>query len=140
VIGALAPGQQASRAAHELGVLIVDDDPIILMDMAQSLADAGIVVFEARNADEALQVLSTRTDVRMTITDVDMGGEGLDGFQLAKMIATRWPEVGLLIVSGQSRPKATDLPEGARFLAKPCASSSLIGNLFAFVGQQNGSI
>lgn len=140
MIAALAPDQRSSLAAHELGVLIVDDDPLLLMDMAQSLADAGFVVFEARNAEEALQVLSTRTDVRMTITDVDMGGGGLNGFQLAKVVATRWPEIGLLIVSGQSRPKATDLPENARFLAKPCAPSSVIGNVFAFVTQQSGSI
>lgn len=140
MIAALAPDQRASLAAHELGVLIVDDDPILLMDMAQSLADAGIIVFEARNANEALQVLSTRTDVRMTITDVDMGDGGLNGFQLAKVVATRWPAMSLLIVSGQSRPKATDLPEGARFLAKPCAPSSLIGNVFALVAQQSGSI
>lgn len=140
MIAGLAPDPRVSLAAHELGVLIVDDDPILLMDMAQSLADAGIVVFEARNADEALQVLSTRTDVRMTITDVDMGDGGLNGFQLAKVVAARWPAVGLLIVSGQSRPNATDLPEGARFLAKPCAPSSVIGNVFEFVTQQSGSI
>ncbi|QGY06451.1 response regulator [Methylobacterium mesophilicum SR1.6/6] len=110
------------------------------MDLAQLLANAGIVVFEARNADEALEVLSTRTDVRMTITDVDMGDGSQNGFQLAKTIAARWPEVGLLIVSGQSHPKVSDLPEGARFLTKPCDPNLLTGNVFAFVSQKSGSI
>ena len=90
------------------------------MDMAQSLTTAGMNVFEACNASESLEVLATQPSVRMTITDVDMRDGGLNGFQLAQTIAARWPDVGLLINSGQSRPKASDLPEGARFLAKPC--------------------
>ncbi len=109
-----------SSSARKIGVLLVDDDPIVLMDMAQSLTEAGFVVFEARNADEALRVLSTEPDVLMTITDVDMRDGSLDGFQLAQVIAMRWPEIGLLIISGQSRPRVSDLPEGARFLTKPC--------------------
>ena len=111
---ALAPDQQASSSARKIGVLLVDDDPIVLMDMAQSLTDAGLVVFEARNADEALKVLATEPDVLMTITDVDMRDGSLDGFQLARLIAMRWPEIGLLIISGQNRPRASDLPEGER--------------------------
>lgn len=135
-----ATDRHASPCGSTINVLIVDDDPIVLMDMAQSLTDAGLVVFEACNAEEALNVLATKPDVRMTITDVDMSGGGLNGFQLAKVVSTRFPEVGLLIISGQTRPRAIDLPEGARFLPKPCEPSSLVGTVFAFVSQQSGSI
>jgi len=137
---ALSPDLQVSSSARKIGVLLVDDDPIVLMDMAQSLTEAGFVVFEARNADEALRVLSTEPDVLMTITDVDMRDGSLDGFQLAQVIAMRWPEIGLLIISGQSRPRVSDLPEGARFLTKPCEPRSLVGSVFAFVSQRSGSI
>ncbi|MCJ2051016.1 response regulator [Methylobacterium sp. J-070] len=135
-----ALSQRVPSASHRLGVLIVDDDAVQLMDMAQTLADAGMAVFEASSAGEALGVLKVRTDVRVMISDVDMRRGDLNGYELAKAVSVRWPEIGLLIVSGQSRPKALDLPEGARFMNKPCAPSALIGNVFAFASQQNGGI
>ncbi len=52
-----APNQRAKLASRQLGVLIVDDDAVQLMDMAQMLVDSGMVVFEARSAGEALGVL-----------------------------------------------------------------------------------
>lgn len=131
--------QRATLASHQLGVLIVDDNVVQLMDMAQSLADAGMAVFEACSAGEALGVLGTRTDVRVMITDVDMCRGDLNGYQLAKVVSARWPEIGLLIVSGQSWPIAGDLPEGARFMAKPYTPSMLTADVFDFVAQQSGS-
>lgn len=135
-----ALNQRATLASHQLGVLIVDDDAVQLMDMAQTLVDAGMAVFEACSVGEALGVLGARTDVRVMITDVDMCRGDLNGYQLAKVVSARWPEISLLIVSGQSQPKAGDLPEGARFMAKPYAPSMLTANVFAFVSQQSGSI
>jgi DNA-binding NtrC family response regulator len=135
-----ALNQRAKLASHQLGVLIVDDDAVQLMDMAQMLVDSGMVVFEARSAGEALGVLGTRTHVRVMITDVDMCRGDLNGYQLAKVVSARWPEISLLIVSGQSYPKAADLPEGARFMAKPYAPSMLTANVFDFVSQQSGGI
>lgn len=137
---ASAANIRPALAEHQLGVLLVEDDAVQLMDMAQSLVDAGMTVFEASNADEALGVLGTRTDVRVMIADVDMYRGNLNGYQLAKAVSARWPEVGLLIVSGQSRPNVADLPEGARFVAKPCAPGTLTGNIFGFVSQQSGGI
>lgn len=46
---------------------------------------------------------------------------------LARKVAGNYPSVGILIVSGQVRPAFTDMPLGARFLAKPYTGPALAG-------------
>jgi CheY-like chemotaxis protein len=137
---ALTTRQRAPLAPHQLGILIVDDDPVQLMDMAGALTDAGLIVFEAYNSEQAVDLLSTRTDVRVLISDVDMPGSELNGYQLAKLVAARWPEIRLLVLSGRNNPKGTDLPDGARFVSKPCALHALTGNIFDLLSEQGGGI
>jgi hypothetical protein len=43
----------------------------------------------------------------------------LDGFGLAEVICSRWPHIGVVIVSGRLRPSPDELPDESRFLAKP---------------------
>lgn len=59
-------------AGHETGVLIAEDEPLLRMDTADAFSEAGLVVFEARNADEALKVLNDRSDIRAVLADVSM--------------------------------------------------------------------
>ncbi|WP_336492404.1 response regulator [Methylobacterium nigriterrae] len=127
-------------ASGQVGILVVEDEPLLLMDTAQSLEDAGLIVFEAHNSQEALEVLAVREDIHVMITDVRMPGGHLNGFQLAKMVAARWPEIGLLVVSGRVRPGPGDLPMNGRFLGKPYLPKALTSNVFAFVSRQSGSI
>lgn len=60
----------------------------------------------------------------------------MNGFQLAHMVAARWPHVGLFLVSGVERPDRGDLPFGTRFVPKPYDCKQLIGQVFAFVERQ----
>jgi CheY-like chemotaxis protein len=137
---ALTRSQRAPLAPHQLGILIVDDDPVQLMDMAEALTDAGLVVFEACNSEQAVDLLSARTDVRILISDVDMPDSELNGYQLTKLVAARWPEIRLLVLSGGNNPKGTDLPDGARFISKPCALNALTGTIFDLLSEQGGGI
>jgi CheY-like chemotaxis protein len=38
-------------------VLVVEDEPLVRMDIAEHLVDEGFEVFEAGNADEAIAIL-----------------------------------------------------------------------------------
>jgi FixJ family two-component response regulator len=43
----------------------------------------------------------------------------LDGFQLARLVAERWPHVSVIVASGAVRPGPGDLPDHAEFINKP---------------------
>lgn len=79
-------------------------------------SDAGYRVLEAGNADAALRFFEANADIRLLFTDVSMPG-AIDGADLARQVAERWPSVGILMTSG--RPFPLNLPPGVRFHAKP---------------------
>jgi len=61
--------------------------------------DAGYKVLEARNAGEALRFFETNTDIRLLFTDLSMPGS-INGSDLARQVAERWPRVGIIMTSG----------------------------------------
>jgi len=108
-----------------LTVLVVEDEALIRADIADSLADAGMTVLEAADADEAIRILESRTDIRIVFTDVNMPGS-MDGLRLAAFVRDRWPPVQLIVTSGHVAVRNEDLPAGARFLRKPYGAPEII--------------
>lgn len=67
-------------------ILVVEDDVLVRMPIAQYLRDCGYKVVEAVNADEAIAVLlHQETVVDVVFSDIEMPGS-IDGFGLAKWI------------------------------------------------------
>ncbi|MFE1598375.1 response regulator [Methylobacterium sp. ID0610] len=110
-------------------VLLVEDDGLLLMEAADTLAEAGFQVVEAPHADKALQVLESAQEVDALMTDVDMPLGSIDGLALARLVAKRWPWIPVLVVSGMGTPGPNDMPEGARFIPKPYAPFDLVQTL-----------
>jgi CheY-like chemotaxis protein len=67
-------------------VLVVVDETLVRMFMADFLDEAGFKVFEAVNADEALTVLKARPDVQVVVTDIEMPAGSMNGLRLARSI------------------------------------------------------
>ena len=86
------------------------------MGASYMFSDAGYRVLEAGNADVALRFFETNADIKLLFTDVSMPG-AIDGADLARQVAERWPAVGIIMTSG--RPFPGDLPPSVRFHAKP---------------------
>ncbi|KMO29665.1 response regulator receiver protein [Methylobacterium variabile] len=107
----------------------MEDDGLLLMEASDTLAEAGFTVLEAPHADEALQVLESRSDVGILMTDVDMPLGSMNGFALARLVSRRWPRIPVLVVSGMGSPGPHDMPPGARFIPKPYAPSALVRTL-----------
>jgi CheY-like chemotaxis protein len=105
-------------------VLIVEDEALVRLDMAEHVAGLGYRVLEAANADEAIGALNARSDIRLVLTDVDMPGS-MDGLSLARFVLRRWPPIRVLVVSGHVDVSKSDLPEGAEFCPKPCPPERL---------------
>ncbi len=106
-------------------VLVVDDEPIIRLNMADLLAQTGFTPIEAADADEALVMIGTHQNVAVLFTDVNMPGS-MDGIELAHLVHAVRPEIQLIITSGRERPGNRDIPDGSRFIAKPYSDQSII--------------
>lgn len=104
-------------------VLVVDNDFIVRLDVADIFRDAGFEVVEARNTANALALLQERPCFQLICTDVHMPGE-LDGIDLALHVQERYPEMRVIIMSAYS--KNSDRLPSASFLSKPFQASRLV--------------
>ena len=112
-------------------VVVVEDEPLILMETVDHLIDEGFEVLEARHAEEALAILAYAADeVHVVFTDVRMPGE-MDGIALSHHVKAHWPWIGLLVTSAHATPLTSDLPVGCRFLPKPYHHAHAIKHLRA---------
>ena len=114
-------------------VLLVEDEPLVRMLGYDVLDEAGFEVVEAGDADEALTVLQARSDVRVLFTDVDMPGS-MNGFELARTVAERWPAIRVLIVSGKTRPGPGEMPPHGRFIGKPYQPAAVVQQIHEITG------
>jgi CheY-like chemotaxis protein len=80
-------------------ILVVEDEPCVLMATSEGLRQYGFDVVEAINADEAVELLDRDQAISLVFSDVRMPGR-MDGFQLARWTAERRPQVKVLITSG----------------------------------------
>jgi len=104
-------------------IMVVDDDVLERMGAADMFLDAGYRVLEAGNADEALRLFETNTDIRVLFTDVSMPGS-MSGADLALDVAKRWPAIGIIMTSG--RPRPDKLPLSMRFHDKPYEPTAVL--------------
>ncbi|MBR1269761.1 response regulator [Bradyrhizobium sp. AUGA SZCCT0222] len=106
-------------------VLIVEDDTLLRMCVAEIVEEAGFAVIEAADADAAMALLESRLDIALLLTDIDMPGS-MNGLQLAHAVRNRWPPIKILVVSGQVRLQPFELPQDSCFLPKPYQTAALV--------------
>jgi CheY-like chemotaxis protein len=114
-------------------VLIVEDEPLLRMLAIEVVEEAGFVVLEAGDADEAIALLESRPDISLLFTDINMPGS-MDGLKLAHAVRDRWPPVKILVVSGHARPRQADLPANCRFVGKPYRAAAMVEELRSLAG------
>jgi two-component system, response regulator PdtaR len=101
--------------------LIVDDEPIIRMDLADLLKEHGYESWEAANVNEALSMLTVSAEgFAGLITDINMPGSR-NGIVLANHAKHAWPHLKIIVVSAGRKPLPGELPSDTKFLAKPFA-------------------
>ena len=124
----MATGETGNGAV----ILVVEDEELARLIIADYLKEAGFTVLESANAENALALLESRSGIRAVVLDVVMPG-AMDGIALAHRIYQRWPRIGLLVVSGRVPPKAAQLPPGTGFLPKPYFGPSIVGRVRAII-------
>ncbi len=106
---------------------------MLRMRAVNIVEDAGFCPVEAVNADEAISILESRSDISLLFTDIQMPGS-MDGLKLAHAVHERWPTIKIILVSGQVNPSDADKPADSRFFGKPLSNEKMITALKAMVG------
>ena len=105
-------------------MLVVDDEPLVRMDLVDMLVTAGYRTLEAGCAAEAIEILESDPDIRVIFTDIQMPGS-MDGLALSHFVRERWPPTIIVICSGNHTPAPNDMPSDADFIAKPFGTREL---------------
>lgn len=120
-------------SSKRTNVLVVEDEMVLRMRAIDIVEDAGFSAIEATNADQALGVLEARSDISLLFSDIQMPGS-IDGLKLAHAVHERWPNIKIILVSGQINPSADEKPKDSRFFGKPIESKQMIAELQDMIG------
>ncbi len=130
-VSAVLPEQVVAMPELDIGhmsrgkVLVVDDEDLVRASTAHMLGELGYSVFEARSAEDALNMLSDICDIDLLVTDHLM--PGITGTDLAEQVRAIKPDMRVLVVSGYAEGKgiSPDLPR----LTKPFKQNDLATSL-----------
>lgn len=114
-------------------VLVVEDDPVLRLCITDDLSELGFELFEAADAQEAIDQLTRHETIGVMFTDVDMPGD-MNGIGLAELVKDRWPPVRIIVTSGEHRLCGADLPPASRFLPKPYTPATVATTIRNMVG------
>ena len=111
----------SAQAKTKLTILLVEDDPLIRMNTADILQDAGNIVIEAGSAEEAMAALET-APFDVLVTDVNL--PGLSGQALAERARTLRPSAAIVFATGDTSRVSGET--GATLLCKPYDAEQLL--------------
>ena len=102
-------------------VLIVEDDPSILMVLSDYLSGDGYRVLQSENGEQAFEILASKPHLDLMVTDFRLPG-GISGVQIAEPAVKLRPDLKVVFISGYPQEiRETDSPitRKAPILAKP---------------------
>ncbi len=113
-------------------LLIVEDEFLIRMTLAEVLTDDGFEVIEAGDADEALAALDRERDLSVMLTDIQLPGP-LDGRALAAKARETRPDLPVIFMSGRPDPTAGSSPLDLH-ITKPYLPSTISAAVRRLIG------
>ncbi|CAO3407435.1 ATP-binding protein [Azospirillum largimobile] len=126
------PAPSAPEPVHRpLRILVVEDNPLVLMATVEGLTQEGFTVETAEDGVAAMELLETDREFDLVVSDVVMP-RGVSGIDLARHIRERWPQLRVLLASGYSPESlATMGADTASVLAKPFTPDQLAARIRA---------
>ncbi len=117
-------------------ILVVDDEELICLVVAEYLRDCGFHVVEAASGDAAVEILqSGETKIDLVFSDIQMPGK-INGLALAKWLRVNQPEVRVMLTSGHagSAASAAELCEHGPLLQKPYEHQEVLKRVRMVIG------
>jgi two-component system, response regulator PdtaR len=109
---------QTRPQVGELRVLVVEDEMLIRIAVAEELRAAGLRVVETVTADEAWSYLQAGGQADLVFTDICLPGS-MDGLEFARRVKAHYPDLNIILTSGNDQHMAMD--GLGHFLPKPYA-------------------
>jgi DNA-binding response OmpR family regulator len=119
-----------------MDVLLVEDETALREVLVEDLADGGLDVLPCPSAEAGLEAGDRGArPPAVLVTDVDLG-PGMDGVELVAEAQRRWPDVAVVIMTGDDRNLAR-MPETLRdaCLMKPFPLSRLASAVHSLMRQ-----
>jgi DNA-binding response OmpR family regulator len=124
----------ASNENHQKrvpAVLLVEDEIMIRMTLAEFLRDCGFKVYEAGDAAEAIEILEAgNRRIDLVFSDVRMPGP-MDGFGLARWVREHRKGMPVMLTSGDRRKAeaAKVLCESEPYFEKPYDLDAVVAEI-----------
>jgi CheY-like chemotaxis protein len=118
-------------------ILVVEDDPNVRAYVVEALSDVGYRVMEAGDAEAALTIFSSNSEIQVMLTDVVM--PGMNGRALADTIRQSHPAVKTLFMTGYSRNAIVHqgrIDPGVSLIQKPFSQASLAARIRSLLDAQ----
>jgi CheY-like chemotaxis protein len=96
--------RKLSEQARVYTILVVEDEVMLRFVTSEFLREAGFVVVEAANADEALPYIRAHPEIDLVFSDVRMPGQ-LDGLKLVQQLSREYPQLPCMLASGHFLPE-----------------------------------
>ena len=112
-------------------ILVVEDEVLIRLVIADYLRDCGYKVHEAVSGEEAIAILQApEVSIDVVFSDVEMPGS-MDGFALARWVRVNKPGMEVILTSGIERSAdiAATLCEAGPLMKKPYSSQDVVDRL-----------
>jgi two-component system, probable response regulator PhcQ len=121
-----ASSRAGSPAKGRPRVLFVDDEPLVLEGLRDSLRRYPFEIHSANSADEGFAILASMS-IDVVVSDERM--PEMSGSEFLALVCDMYPETVRLILSGQESPatgfRALYEGEVFRFVRKPCPAGEL---------------
>jgi CheY-like chemotaxis protein len=112
----------------QLTGIVVEDEGLLRLELAEELAAAGWRIREAASGEEALRLIAHLKEreerIDFLVTDIRLGGK-LNGWDVAEASASTWPGLAVIYVSANPIAEDRKVP-GSIFLSKPVDIASLV--------------
>jgi two-component system, response regulator PdtaR len=115
-------------------ILVVEDEVLTRAFIAAELRLTGFSVIEASRADEALTYIKAGEQVDLVFSDIQTPGS-LDGLQLAETLRDKYPDILVILTSGNAEPKHVGILW--TFVPKPYDVTQTIALMSAILAQKS---
>jgi two-component system, response regulator PdtaR len=116
-------------------ILVVEDEVLTRAFIAEELRLAGFRVIEADRADDGLTYIKAAVEqVDLVFSDIQTPGS-LDGLQLAEILRDKYPDIPVILTSGNAPPRHVGIVEA--FVPKPYDVTQTIALMSAILAQKS---
>jgi CheY-like chemotaxis protein len=106
-------------------ILIVEDEPLIQLELEAALHDGGYATDAASSGEAAITKLEAGSEIRGLITDINLVGE-ITGWEVARRARELFPEMPVIYVTSRAADEwsSQGVPKSLQ-IAKPFAPAQI---------------